>query len=157
MRLRTQDVRPIVFLIAFTDTIDPAAQLLRQHARSLTNTTETYAWIHGPLGWRLSAASLKRLDLHRAGLKLAVCELALSLCIGIRCGRGVAFLGGLYSIMQAVLSWPHNVPANYSTFHQEKVEYISLDILWRRMGESLLDSVSHHGRRHGQHSSCHWS
>ena len=122
MSARLQDVRSVVLLIAFMDTADPAIALLRQHIRGQTGI-ETYAWIHGPKGWTLSASAIARLDLYRAGLKVAICELGLDNCVGIRTGRNVPFLGSLFGMLRGVLfHWPCHSPSDYHVLHQDDLQ-----------------------------------
>ena len=130
MSVRVADARRSLVYIALLDTDLTQLRTILDYMTTLHETMQTFAMVHDVKGWTMSKAARENPETFRAGLYIGTNVFRLR-CAGIRIGRGVAALRGLFGLGQCVLMWfPRAEPANYRTMSFSGTESLNFKLVF---------------------------
>ena len=126
MSVRVADARRSLVFVTLLDSDSVQLRTIMDHLATLHETQQVFAMIHDTKGWTLSRAAREHTEIFRAGLYMGMNVFRLR-CVGIRIGRGISTLRGLFGLGPCVLMWwPRSEAANYRTMSHQGTETISL-------------------------------
>ena len=130
MSVRVADARRSLVYIALLDTDLSQLRTILDHLNTLHETMQTFAMVHDVKGWTMSKAAREKPEIFRAGLYIGTNVFRLR-CAGIRIGKGVSSLRGLFGLGQCVLMWfPRAEAANYRTMSFNGTETINFKLIF---------------------------
>ena len=136
LSVRVADIRKSLVYVQLLDSSEPQLQIVLQHLHNIHDSYQTLAFVHGPHGWTLSQGARQFPEVFRAGMFVGFNVFHLR-AGGVRLGRGVATLQGLFGSDVCVLMWfPVSQPTQYQTIQFVGTQVVNLKQL---LGESWLE------------------
>ena len=130
LSVRVADIRKSLVYVQLLDVQDPQLSCILQHLRSLHNCLQVLAFVHSPHGWIMSQHAREFPEIFGAGMFVAYNVFHLS-PLGIRLGRGIATLPGLFGTENTVLLWfPAAQPSQYRTMQLIGTQGVNLKQLF---------------------------
>ena len=130
LSVRVADIRKSLVYVQLLDVQDPQLSCILQHLRSLHDCAQVMAFVHSPHGWVMSQHAREHPEVFRAGMFVAYNVFHLS-PLGIRLGRGIASLPGLFGTENTVLLWfPAAQPSQYRTMQVIGTQNVNLKQLF---------------------------